>query len=516
MKKILTAVITLMLAVGMVVPVSGFAAGNSRTPKIILKMDDLGINDYKVFEKVADYLKSEGIPASFGVIGQWCEGTGAEAENFYNTVKQWSQEGFEIWHHGYTHAEDEFHGRDLEAQAASFQKTMDLMREKCGIEMQTFGSPYNNADETAIQMINERFPQIKTLLLVSDKKEISNGLVLPERAEIEIKTGVVGYDNFVTSYNKKAREPYLVLQGHCGYWDDNSIAEFKRIIEFLKERDAVFMTPTQYNAYYQEQLLNPNPVQYIDVRMNGEYLDFDEDPVMIEDRVLVPFRAVFEKLGATVDFDGATSTATAVSDDTEIKITQDQKTAYINGQPTELDVAATLINDRRFVVPIRFIAEALDRIVYWDEPERTVVIMDRRERQEQLPAGAIPIQDVTFSSYFNDEMGYFSYDGNRDSLWSCEGVGEWICYDLGESQPVSRLSVVWNKGNERQAIFKVSISDDNVNFRDVFEGRGSGTVLNEYEDYELPAGTAGRYVKITCLGNTVSEWNAIKEINIYK
>jgi len=50
------------------------------------------------------------------------------------------------------------------------------------------------------------------------------------------------------------------------------------------------------------------------VKLNGEYMNFDVPPVMIEDRILVPMRAIFEALGAEVSWDDATQTATGVTD----------------------------------------------------------------------------------------------------------------------------------------------------------------------------------------------------------
>lgn len=40
----------------------------------------------------------------------------------------------------------------------------------------------------------------------------------------------------------------------------------------------------------------------ITVTMNGEAMEFDVEPVMENDRVLVPFRAIFEALGCNVTY----------------------------------------------------------------------------------------------------------------------------------------------------------------------------------------------------------------------
>lgn len=111
----------------------------------------------------------------------------------------------------------------------------------------------------------------------------------------------------------------------------------------------------------------------ISVTINGEPLAFDVPPVMIQDRVLVPFRAIFEALGATVGWDEETQTASGEKDGIRVELVIDSASAKINGEEVILDVAATKINDRT-LVPIRFISESLKAKVDWVDETQTVVI----------------------------------------------------------------------------------------------------------------------------------------------
>ncbi len=113
--------------------------------------------------------------------------------------------------------------------------------------------------------------------------------------------------------------------------------------------------------------------QDINVTISGKKLDFDVQPVMESDRVLVPMRAIFENLGATVSWDNDTSTAIAVKGDKVIIIQIDNSKAFINTEVKELDVPARLISDRT-LVPVRFVSEALNCKVDWNQDEQTVVI----------------------------------------------------------------------------------------------------------------------------------------------
>ena len=111
----------------------------------------------------------------------------------------------------------------------------------------------------------------------------------------------------------------------------------------------------------------------ITVTVNGSRLLFDTDPVTESDRTLVPFRVILESLGATVRWEDATQTAVAVKGDTEIRISVDNTEMLKNGEIVVLDVPARLIDDRT-LVPVRAVSEGLNAQVDWLEDAHRVVI----------------------------------------------------------------------------------------------------------------------------------------------
>ena len=112
----------------------------------------------------------------------------------------------------------------------------------------------------------------------------------------------------------------------------------------------------------------------IKVNINDKLLLSDVLPVNENGRVLVPMRAIFEAIDASVLWDGGAETATAKKGSREVKITKNSTTAYIDGAPYTLDVPAKIINGR-FVVPVRFISEAFDCKVEWIGESQTVRII---------------------------------------------------------------------------------------------------------------------------------------------
>lgn len=112
----------------------------------------------------------------------------------------------------------------------------------------------------------------------------------------------------------------------------------------------------------------------IRVELQGESLDFaDQKPIIENDRVLVPFRVIFEALEAEVSWDGDTKTVTAVKGGSTISITIGENKITKNGEEIEIDVPARIINERA-LVPIRVISESFENTVSWDGTNRIVEI----------------------------------------------------------------------------------------------------------------------------------------------
>ena len=112
----------------------------------------------------------------------------------------------------------------------------------------------------------------------------------------------------------------------------------------------------------------------IKATLNGEYITFDQAPVNLNGRILVPMRAIFTAMGAEISWDPTTKTVTGTKGDKVIVLTVGSSIARINGQEKALDVPATIIGSRT-MVPIRFIGESLDADVDWVPETKTVTIV---------------------------------------------------------------------------------------------------------------------------------------------
>ena len=123
---------------------------------------------------------------------------------------------------------------------------------------------------------------------------------------------------------------------------------------------------------------------HIEVFLHGCYLTFDVDPQLINGRVMVPMRVVFQSIGANVDWNAKTKTITATRGSTVVKATIGSRTLNINGSTKTMDVAPVIINGRT-LVPVRFVSESFGYNVNWNSNSRAVTITGGNSPSVTIP-----------------------------------------------------------------------------------------------------------------------------------
>lgn len=111
----------------------------------------------------------------------------------------------------------------------------------------------------------------------------------------------------------------------------------------------------------------------IPVYVNNSELACDQPAVARNGRTFVPLRAIFEALGATVEWNGVNQTITAVKGNTTVRMRLNGTTMSKNGQLISLDVPPQALGGRT-MVPVRAIADAFNYNVSWDSVNRIVSI----------------------------------------------------------------------------------------------------------------------------------------------
>ncbi len=139
--------------------------------------------------------------------------------------------------------------------------------------------------------------------------------------------------------------------------------------------------------------LNTYAADDIKIVIDNENQSYDQMPVIMNDRTLVPLRGIFEALGAEVDWIDATKTIIGSKNDKTVILQVGNTTASMNNKKVTLDVSPTIVNSRT-MVPVRFVSEALGANVEWVADTRTVVIksnefIKKEQEQDQTQNGKV-------------------------------------------------------------------------------------------------------------------------------
>lgn len=109
------------------------------------------------------------------------------------------------------------------------------------------------------------------------------------------------------------------------------------------------------------------------VLLDGVPLLFDVDPLIVQGRTLVPFRAIAEALGVDVVWNESNRSIQAYGPDTTVYLTIGSPLMYVNGTPVELDVPPRIVNSRT-LLPLRAFSSAFGAQIGWDGETYTVFI----------------------------------------------------------------------------------------------------------------------------------------------
>lgn len=130
---------------------------------------------------------------------------------------------------------------------------------------------------------------------------------------------------------------------------------------------------TESTTFNINSVVNKSRVKIL-VYVNGKKVEFDQEPVAINGRTMVPMRAIFEAFGATVSWNNSTQQVIAIKDATELSFIIGEKTLLVNRTNLlKIDVAPVIKNGRT-LVPLRVISDALGYKVVWNDANRVVSI----------------------------------------------------------------------------------------------------------------------------------------------
>lgn len=128
----------------------------------------------------------------------------------------------------------------------------------------------------------------------------------------------------------------------------------------------------------------------------------DVSPTLVNDRTMVPLRAIFEAIGATVEYDDLSRKITASTSDTTVVLHVDSDKMLVNNREITLDSPAFETNGRT-LIPLRVCSESFGLKVEWFDKARTVKI----KKGEWL---------LTERSYDTGSGSIYKYDENGNLI----------------------------------------------------------------------------------------------------
>ena len=176
--------------------------------------------------------------------------------------------------------------------------------------------------------------------------------------------------------NKVGEYFYIVDNAGKGIWMSQDGVYFTKFLVPYDEWENGIDIIYNINAksyIIKENINNYMPDNNIYIKINNCILGFETPPVIEDDRTLVPMRFLFEQMGANVEWNQDTMTATATMNNATVEFSINNTNAEVNGTAATMEVPARLVNGKT-MVPLRFLSEELGYTVTWDDETRTAVI----------------------------------------------------------------------------------------------------------------------------------------------
>lgn len=217
----------------------------------------------------------------------------------------------------------------------------------------------------------------------------------------------------------------------------------------------------------------------ITVRIEGNRVGFDQEPLVYRDRAFVPMRKIFEELGAEVSWDNLSQTAVGRRGDRAVTLTVGSPVMYVNHKKILLDASPIMVADRT-LVPVRAVAEGLGCDVEWRGQTDTVAIRQKEFEwsawMERLP------EDVDEDLYYVEQRTEYQYRIRERETFSSdvkipaanlirteEYYGDWSewrdGYHVGDGDTVENRTVSTPKQYHYYHYCTGNLADENKRYR---------------------------------------------------
>lgn len=228
--------------------------------------------------------------------------------------------------------------------------------------------------------------------------------------------------------------------------------------------------------------------------VNGKAVSVPLEPIIFNERALVPVREVFEAMGAVVTYIPNTREITVDMGETYVSMQIDNPYAFINGNKKEIPdglvpmLIAKLGESAKTMVPVRFVSESIGMNVIFD--------------------GANGVIKISNPAQFNPEKDEVQAKDNYIRKLSASQVDDEVTISIGFEAPVTKtgeLTFIKSSGVLYCDVYDTGYKTSNNT--SIGKGAVKTVRLGEHEDYTRVAidtsGTEGYYKKLSSDGMTL-------------
>lgn len=145
----------------------------------------------------------------------------------------------------------------------------------------------------------------------------------------------------------------------------------------------------------------------------------------------------------------------------------------------------------------------------------TVAINERIKSPLDAQYKEITVTKATAFSVTQEENPPKNSIDNDYSTRFSGATPNWAMYDLGYSQKVDCVAMAFYSGSTRQSEIRIEVSDDKINWTEVFSGHSSGTT-DELEKFDI-GGVNARYIKVHGYGcSDGAGWLSVSEFKAFE
>ena len=135
----------------------------------------------------------------------------------------------------------------------------------------------------------------------------------------------------------------------------------------------------------------------IAIKIDGKTMAPKDMPaVSIDGRTMLPMRQIATELGCEVVWNEAAQQVYVVNDDYTLVFTIDKNIGYQNGDKFKMDVPPMIVNDRT-MLPVRALATALDLDITWEDVTRTVNIATKKTASKPTTPSTPSVAGITLN-----------------------------------------------------------------------------------------------------------------------